>query len=79
MNKKIVGLGNAVLDIMTTVDDGFINKNNLSKGTMQIVDIKTSEKTLEQISIVNTDSGGSVANTISTVSMLERKQVFVEK
>ena len=79
MNKKIVGLGNAVLDIMTTVDDGFINKNNLSKGTMQIVDIKTSEKTLEQISIVDTDSGGSVANTISTVSMLERKQVFVEK
>ena len=58
MNKKIVGLGNAVLDIMTTVDDGFINKNNLSKGTMQIVDIKTSEKTLEQISPVDTDSEG---------------------
>ena len=52
MNKKIVGLGNAVLDIMTTVDDGFINKNNLSKGTMQIVDIKTSKKTLEQIEML---------------------------
>ncbi len=79
MNKKIVGLGNAVLDIMTTVDDGFINKNNLSKGTMQIVDIKTSEKTLEQISIVNTDSGGSVANTISTVSMLGAQASFCGK
>ena len=70
MTKKIIGMGNAVLDILTKVENNFIDENNLSKGTMAIVSKDESQEILEKIEMIKTDSGGSVANTISTLSLL---------
>ena len=49
MTKKIIGMGNAVLDILTKVENNFIDENNLSKGTMAIVSKDESQEILEKI------------------------------
>ena len=79
MTKKIIGMGNAVLDILTKVENNFIDENNLSKGTMAIVSKDESQKILEKIEMIKTDSGGSVANTISTISLLGLEASFCGK
>ena len=79
MTKKIIGMGNAVLDILTKVENNFIDENNLSKGTMAIVSKDESQKILEKIEMIKTDSGGSVANTISTISLLGLDASFCGK
>ena len=79
MTKKIIGMGNAVLDILTKVENNFIDENNLSKGTMAIVSQDESQKILDKIEIIKTDSGGSVANTISTISLLGLESSFCGK
>ena len=79
MTKKIIGMGNAVLDILTKVENNFIDENNLSKGTMAIVSKDESQKILEKIEMIKTDSGGSVANTISTISLLGLESSFCGK
>ena len=79
MTKKIIGMGNAVLDILTKVENNFIDENNLSKGTMAIVSEDESQKILEKIEMIKTDSGGSVANTISTISLLGLEASFCGK
>ena len=79
MTKKIIGMGNAVLDILTKVENNFIDENNLSKGTMAIVSEDESQKILEKIEMIKTDSGGSVANTISTISLLGLESSFCGK
>ena len=38
MNKKILGIGNAIVDVLTKVDDDFLKKNNLIKGSMKLID-----------------------------------------
>ena len=79
MTKKIIGMGNAVLDILTKVENNFIDENNLSKGTMAIVSKDESQEILEKIEMIKTDSGGSVANTISTISLLGLNASFCGK
>ena len=79
MTKKIIGMGNAVLDILTKVENNFIDENNLSKGTMAIVSKDESQEILEKIEMIKTDSGGSVANTISTISLLGLDASFCGK
>ena len=79
MTKRIIGMGNAVLDILTKVENNFIDENNLSKGTMAIVSKDESQKILEKIEMIKTDSGGSVANTISTISLLGLESSFCGK
>ena len=79
MTKRIIGMGNAVLDILTKVENNFIDENNLSKGTMAIVTEDESQEILEKIEMIKTDSGGSVANTISTISLLGLEASFCGK
>ena len=79
MTKRIIGMGNAVLDILTKVKNNFIDENNLSKGTMAIVSEGESQEILKKIEMIKTDSGGSVANTISTISLLGLDASFCGK
>ncbi|MBF91667.1 MAG: adenosine kinase, partial [Rickettsiales bacterium] len=62
--KKILGMGNAVLDVLVKTSDEYLEKNNLSKGTMIIVEEAESKKLLEKIVAIKKDSGGSIANTM---------------
>ena len=79
---KIIGLGNALVDIMTMLDDDkFLKKNNLPKGSMQLVEKETSEK-IENDSKIFTQkitSGGSAANTIFSLSKLGIETSFIGK
>ena len=77
--KKILGMGNAVLDVLVKASDEYLKKNNLSKGTMTIVEEAESKKLLEKIVAIKKDSGGSIANTMVGISELGLKQIFVEK
>lgn len=71
--KKILGLGNALVDIMTRIsDDSFLDKHNLPKGSMQLVDIEKSNELLKATEgfSKSKSSGGSAANTIHGISNL---------
>ena len=69
-------MGNAVLDIVTSVSDEFIISKKLEKGSMKLVDQESSDSILKEISPIKKDSGGSVANTIVGISMLGKKNLF---
>tara|TARA_B100000900_G_scaffold402001_1_gene407327 strand:+ start:203 stop:1171 length:969 start_codon:yes stop_codon:yes gene_type:complete len=79
MNKKILGMGNAVLDIVASVTDEFLRTENLSKGSMVLVDQEQSDKILKEINPIKKDSGGSVANTIAAISLLGLNSFFCGK
>ena len=79
MNKKILGMGNAVLDIVSPVSDDFLATTDLTKGSMTLVDQKVSDKILKEINPIKKDSGGSVANTIVGISLLGLNSYFCGK
>ena len=77
---KILGIGNAIVDVICKVDDNFINKNNLTKGTMKLIfDDKEFHSTMADLKIEKTISGGSVANTIVGLSQLGNEVGFIGK
>jgi len=77
---KILGIGNAIVDVICKVDDSFIIKNNLTKGTMKLFfDQNEFRKLLIDLKIEKTISGGSVANTIVGMSQLGDKTGFIGK
>ena len=77
---KILGIGNAIVDVICKVDDSFIIKNNLTKGTMKLLfDENEFKKLLIDLKIEKTISGGSVANTIVGMSQLGDKTGFIGK
>ncbi len=77
---KILGIGNAIIDVICRVDDLFINKNNLTKGTMKLFfDENEFKKLLNDLKIEKTVSGGSVANSIVGISQLGEKAGFIGK
>ena len=77
---KILGIGNAIVDVICKVDDSFIIKNNLTKGTMKLFfDQNEFKKLLIDLKIEKTISGGSVANTIVGMSQLGDKTGFIGK
>ena len=76
---KILGIGNAIVDVICKVDDGFIEKNNLTKSTMKLVDEIEFKKLLTTLKIEETVSGGSVANSIVGLSQLGNKVGFIGK
>ena len=62
---KILGIGNAIVDVICKVEDDFITKNNLTKSTMKLIfDDKEFKDLLSNLKIEKTVSGGSVANSI---------------
>ena len=77
---KILGIGNAIIDVICKVEDSFINKNNLTKSTMKLFfDENEFKNLLKNLKIEKTVSGGSVANSIVGISQLGDKAGFIGK
>ena len=77
---KILGIGNAIIDVICKVDDNFITKNNLTKSTMKLFfDENEFKNLLSNLKIEKTVSGGSVANSIVGISQLGDKAGFIGK
>ena len=77
---KILGIGNAIVDVICKVDDNFIQQNNLTKSTMKLFfDENEFKSLLKNLKIEKTVSGGSVANSIVGLSQLGNKVGFIGK
>ena len=76
---KILGIGNAIVDVLCKVTDDFLVKNSLTKSTMKLVDEKEFKKLLSSLKIEETISGGSVANSIVGLSQLNNDVGFIGK
>ena len=79
MVKKVLGMGNAVLDILVETSDSYLQKNNLSKGSMTLVDQEESDKIVNDVTPTKKDSGGSVANSMVGISVLGGSASFCGK
>ena len=77
---KILGIGNAIVDVICKVEDEFIHQNNLVKGNMKLIfDLNEFKKLLSNLKIEKTISGGSVANSIVGLSQLNNEVGFIGK
>ena len=76
---KVLGIGNAIVDVICKVDNSFIIENNLTKSTMKLVDEVEFKKLLSMLKIEDTVSGGSVANSIVGLSQLGNQVGFIGK
>tara|TARA_B100000767_G_scaffold252045_1_gene255540 strand:- start:205 stop:1134 length:930 start_codon:yes stop_codon:yes gene_type:complete len=76
---KIIGIGNAIVDVICKVEDEFLKKNNLAKSNMKLIDETEFKKLLNNLKIEETVSGGSVANSIVGLSQLDNKVGFIGK
>tara|TARA_B100000674_G_C37857796_1_gene923280 strand:- start:398 stop:1327 length:930 start_codon:yes stop_codon:yes gene_type:complete len=76
---KILGIGNAIVDVICKVDENFIKQNSLTKSTMKLVNEKEFKKLLSNLKIEETVSGGSVANSIVGLAQLGNEVGFMGK
>ena len=76
---KILGIGNAIVDVLCKVEDNFLDKNSLTKSTMKLIDQNEFKTLLSLINIEETVSGGSVANSIVGLSQLGNNVGFIGK
>tara|TARA_B100001121_G_scaffold296470_1_gene301862 strand:+ start:502 stop:1434 length:933 start_codon:yes stop_codon:yes gene_type:complete len=77
---KIIGIGNAIVDVICKVDENFITKNNLTKGNMKLIfDENEFKNLISNLKIEKTISGGSVANSIVGLSQLKNNVGFIGK
>ncbi len=76
---KILGIGNAIVDVICKVNDNFIAQNNLTKSTMKLVDEIEFKKLLSNLKIEETVSGGSIANSMVGLSQLGNEVGFIGK
>ena len=76
---KILGIGNAIVDVICKVKDNYLSDNNLTKGSMKLVDEIEFKKLLSTLEIEETVSGGSVANSIVGLSQLGNEVGFIGK
>ena len=76
---KIIGIGNAIVDVICKVNENFISTNKLTKSTMKLVNENEFTKLLSNLKIEDTVSGGSVANSIVGLSQLGNKVGFIGK
>jgi fructokinase len=79
MNKKILGIGNAIVDVLAKVDDEFLVKRNFVKGSMKLINKSEFEDLQKNIKIEKVVAGGSVANTMSGIAYLKGSPSFVGK
>jgi len=79
MNKKILGIGNAIVDILAKVDDEFLIKRNFIKGSMKLISKSEFEDLKKNIKIEKIVAGGSVANTMSGIAYLKGSPSFIGK
>ncbi len=76
---KILGIGNAIVDVICKVDDKFLTENKLTKSTMKLVDEIEFKKLLSNLKVEETVAGGSVANSIVGLSQLDNNVGFIGK
>ena len=76
---KVLGIGNAIVDVICRVEEEFLKNNSLTKSTMKLVDEKEFKKLLLNLKIEETVSGGSVANSIVGLSQLGDEVGFIGK
>ena len=76
---KVLGIGNAIVDVLCKVSDDFLIKNSLKKSTMKLIDENEFKKLLTSLKIEETISGGSVANSIVGLSQLGNNVGFIGK
>jgi len=76
---KILGIGNAIVDVLCKVNDEFLQKNSLTKSTMKLVNEIEFKNLLSSVEIKETISGGSVANSIVGLSQLNNEVGFIGK
>jgi sugar/nucleoside kinase (ribokinase family) len=76
---KILGIGNAIVDVLCKVSEDFLKKNSLKKSTMKLMDEDEFKKLISSVEIDQTVSGGSVANSIVGLSQLGNKVSFIGK
>ena len=79
MNKKILGIGNAIVDVLAKVNDEFLTKNNLVKGSMKLINKFEFENLEKNIKIEKVVAGGSVANTMAGIAYLNGSPSFIGK
>jgi fructokinase len=79
MSKKILGIGNAIVDVFVKVDDDFLSKNNLIKGSMKLIEKQEFESLKRTIKIEKIEAGGSVANTMAGIAYLGGHSSFIGK
>ena len=79
MSKKILGIGNAIVDVFVKVDDDFLLKNNLTKGSMKLIERQEFESLKNKIKIEKIEAGGSVANTMAGIAYLKGNASFIGK
>jgi fructokinase len=78
-SKKILGIGNAIVDVFVKVDDNFLSKNKLIKGSMKLIEKNEFESLKDTIKIEKIEAGGSVANTMAGISYLGGNSSFIGK
>jgi len=76
---KVLGIGNAIVDVICQVEESFLSENNLTKSTMKLVDESEFKKLLSNLKIKETIAGGSVANSIVGLSQLGNVVSFIGK
>jgi fructokinase len=76
---KVLGIGNAIVDVICKVEESFLSENNLTKSTMKLVDKTEFKKLLSNLKIEQTIAGGSVANSIVGLSQLGNPVSFIGK
>ena len=79
MSKKILGVGNAIVDVFVKVDDIFLSKNKLVKGSMKLIKKNEFDSLKNSIKIEKIEAGGSVANTMAGISYLKGNASFIGK
>ena len=79
MSKKILGIGNAIVDVFVKVDDIFLSKNKLVKGSMKLIEKNEFESLKNSIKIEKIEAGGSIANTMAGISYLKGDASFIGK
>ena len=76
---KVLGIGNAIVDVICKVDESFLSENNLTKSTMKLVNEVEFKKLLSNLKIEETIAGGSVANSIVGLAQLGNSVSFIGK
>ena len=79
MSKRILGIGNAIVDVFVKVNDDFLLKNELTKGSMKLIEKEEFEILKNTIKIEKIEAGGSVANTMAGIAYLEGNPSFIGK
>jgi fructokinase len=79
MSKKILGIGNAIVDVFVKVEDSFLLNNKLIKGSMKLIEKDEFESLKNTIKIEKIEAGGSVANTMAGIAYLEGYPSFIGK